>query len=116
MSQASHGKLLFSEIAFRNLEDGVNPNFLCPLCRHSWQPRLSVGTDFPQVFDYNQKVEFTIPNHDDPRNGESCSASGEKIELFVALHKDVDGVKLLVQTSKEEGTDGIPENWWGNLE
>lgn len=113
MSQTAYRKLLFEGVLFRNLEEGLNPVFLCPGCRHKWHSNLVLGTSFPETFDYNQKVEFTIQNHDTP-DGESCSATGEKIELFVALHKDANGIILCVQSA--ESTSGIPENWWVNSE
>src|SRR4030042_1752809 len=112
MSQTVYGKLFFTEVTFSDLAGGVNPNFQCPICRYVWRPKLSLGTTFPSIFDYNQKVAFAIPIHVDVKTSRQCAASEQKIELFVAVRKDEDGLKLCIQRSDVEGANGITANWW----
>ena len=108
---SAHGKLFFDKVDF-NLEDGVKPRFRCPICNYSWQPKLDLGSGFPATFDFNEKVDFAIPAHDDAKTGEPCSAANQKIALHVAVHKDAEGVGLSVQRSDAEGAAGIPASWW----
>lgn len=109
---ADYGKLCFNTVGFTTLEQGVSPRFLCPICKHQWQPKLSLGTSFPATFDFNQKVSFTIPVHNDSKTGKRCDASERKIELYVAVHKDEKGIQLGIQRSDEEGAGGISADWW----
>jgi|WetSurMetagenome_2_1015567.scaffolds.fasta_scaffold169074_1 hypothetical protein len=111
MSQAVYGKLFYNKIEFTNLEAGVTPQFQCPICHTSWQGKLDFGTDFPATFDSNQKPSFTIPVHNDTE-GKQCSASDQKIELYIATHKDAKGTRLCIQRSDNEGAGGISANWW----
>ena len=112
MSETVYSKLFFDTIAFDDLTDGVNPHLLCPVCRHAWQPKLNLGVNFPAEFDFNQKVTFTIPLHDDVKLAKPCSASGQSVELFVAVRKDSEKKVLQVQRSDAEGAAGIPAAWW----
>jgi hypothetical protein len=82
------------------------------MCKYVWQPKLSFGTNFPTIFDFNQKASFTIPNHIDPKTGKHCVAADKTIELFVTVHKDENGTVLCIQRSDSEGASGIPANWW----
>ena len=109
---ADYGKLCFSTVEFKALEQGVSPRFQCPVCKHSWQPKLSLGTSFGATFDFNQKVSFTIPTHDNEVTGARCGASGKRIELFIAVHKDEVGVQLCIQRSDAEGASGLLSDWW----
>lgn len=110
---ANRFQLFFSSIQFISLEDGVKPNFHCPHCRSAvWQPKCTLGTSFPDPFDFNQKISFPIPMHNDPSTGQPCILQSYRIELFVAVHKDANGTALCIQKSSEEGAGGIPANWW----
>lgn len=113
---ADYGKLCFDTVGFTTLEQGVSPRFLCPICKHQWQPKLSLGTSFPATFDFNQKIAFMIPTHNNSKTGKQCEASGKKIVLFVAVHKGADGIQLCIQRSDAEGADGIPNDWWRKTE
>ena len=106
------GTLEFDGVDFVRLEDGVHPHLICPVCKRDWTPNLSLGSTFPATFDFNKKVSFIVPNHNDPKTGLSCTLSGCQIELFVAVRRDVDGLKICIQRSDAEGADGITVNWW----
>jgi len=106
------GALHFDSIGFVRLEDGVHPHLVCPVCKRDWTPNLSLGSTFPATFDFNKKVSFAVPNHNNPKTGLPCTLSGAKIELFVAVHKDVEGLSICVQRSDVEGAGGIPADWW----
>jgi len=112
MSQTTYNKLYFNSITFNDLAGGVTPKFNCPICHYSWESKMDLGTDFPATFDSNQKPTFNIPSHDDAKTGKQCSASNQKIELYVAVHKDQDGTSLCIQRSDAEGANGISANWW----
>lgn len=107
----SYSKLYFNSIDFIRLEDGIGIRLVCPICKRGKLIKRSVGSIFPATFDFNRKVSFTIPDHDD-KEGNSCVASGKNVELFVAVHRDADGLQICIQRSDEEGKDGIAENWW----
>jgi hypothetical protein len=109
---ADYGRLCFSTVEFAALEQGVSPRFQCPVCKHSWQPKLALGTNFGATFDFNQRVSFAIPTHDNEGTGARCDASGKRIELFVAVHKDEEYMQLCIQRSDAEGAGGITTNWW----
>ncbi len=114
MSQtAIYNKLHFDSIAFNDVANGVNPRFKCPICQYAWQPKLVLGTAIQATFDYNQKVNFTIPTHNN-LCGQQCAASNQKIELYIAVHKDTKGTKLIMQRTDAEGAVGIAANWWVN--
>lgn len=106
------GSLHFDRIDFVRLEDGVFPHLICPVCKRDWTPNLSLGSVFTATFDYNKKVSFTIIDHDDSKTAQACVLSGAKIELFVAVHRDADGLCVCIQRSDAEGANGIPANWW----
>ena len=119
MSQAAvtsttFNRLTFNGVAFNDLADGVKPNFQCPICQYTWQPKLDLGNTFSATFDYNQKATFTIPTHTDPSTAQQCNASNQKIDLFIAIHKDTAGTRMIIQRSDSEGTNGINSNWWIN--
>ncbi len=106
-----YGKLFFDKVDF-SLEDGVKPRFRCPICGYCWQPKLDLGSVFPATYDFNEKVDFAIPAHNDEEKSETCVASNQKIQLFIAVHKDADGASLSLQRSDAEGAAGIPSDWW----
>jgi hypothetical protein len=110
------GALHFDSVGFVRLEDGVNPHLICPVCKRAWAPKLSFGSTFQATFDFNKKVSFTVPNHNDPKTGLPCTLSGARIVLFVAVHRDADGLSICIQRSDAEGANGIPERWWVNAE
>lgn len=107
----SYSKLYFSSIDFKKLEDGVGIRLTCPVCKRTKMVKRAIGRTFPAVFDINRKVNFTIPVHND-KLGNPCNASGKDVELFVAVHRDSDGLQICIQRSDEEGKNGIAENWW----
>ena len=104
--------LIFDNVGFVRLEDGVHPHLICPVCKRDWTPALSLGTVFPASFGVNKKVSFTVPTHNNASTGQPCILSGSKVELFVAVHRDADGLRICIQRSNEEGAGGIPANWW----
>ena len=106
------GALHFDRVDFVRLEDGVHPHLICPVCKRDWTPNLSLGSTFPATFDFNKKVSFTVPNHNDAKTSQPCILSGQKIELFVAVHRDANGLQICIQRSDAEGAGGIPANWW----
>lgn len=108
----SYNKLFFASVSFVRLEDGIHPNLRCPVCKRNWTPNLSLGASFPATFDFNKKVSFTVPTHNSLTTGLSCGLSGQKIELFVAVHRDANGIRFCIQKACEEGATGIPANWW----
>ncbi len=106
------GKLHFDSINFAQLKDGINPRFKCPVCSRVWSPKLALGTTFPATFDFNKKVTVTAPNHTYLDSTVACPVSGKQISWFVAVHRDVNGIRFCIQKSSEEGAGGIPVNWW----
>ena len=104
--------LIFDNVGFVRLEDGVHPHLKCPVCRRDWTPNLSLGSTFPATFDVNRKVSFVVPTHNNVATGQSCSLSGATVELFVAVHRDINGLKICIQRSDAEGAGGIPATWW----
>ncbi len=109
--QPAYGNLAFDSVAFGDLANGVNPHFQCPICHFAWQPKLDLGTNFSATFDYNQKTNFTIPEHTNPQTQTQCSASNQTIALFIAVHKDAAGTYLIIQRTDAEGSNGINVNW-----
>lgn len=107
----SYNKLFFNKVDFRRLEDGIGIRLVCPVCKRGKLIKRNIGTVFPSTFDFNRKVSFTVPNHND-KEGNPCKASGKLWELFVAVHRDADGLQICIQRSDTEGKDGIAENWW----
>jgi hypothetical protein len=108
----SINKLYFDFVGFVKLVDGIHPHLKCPVCSRDWTPKISLDTTFPATFDFNKKVSFTVPSHNDLKTGLPCGLSGQKIELFVAVHRDGNGVRFCIQKACEEGISGIPINWW----
>jgi hypothetical protein len=106
------GELCLDKVDFVRLEDGVYPHLICPVCKRDWTPNLSLGSTFPATFDFNKKISFTVPNHNNAETSQPCTLSGQKIELFVAVHRDTNGVQICIQRSDAEGASGIPANWW----
>ena len=111
----SINKLHFDSVSFVRLEDGIHPHLKCPVCKRDWTPNLSLGSSFPASFDFNKKVSFTVPAHNNLASGLPCGLSGQKIELFVAVHRDANGVRFCIQKACEEGAAGIPANWWERI-
>ncbi len=109
---ADYGTLDFSNVDFTSLEKGVSPHFQCPICKYQWQPIMKLGENFPETFDFNQKVRFVIPEHTDVRTASQCLAVGKTIDLFVAVHSDSNGASICIQRSDLEGAAGIPVLWW----
>jgi predicted RNA-binding Zn-ribbon protein involved in translation (DUF1610 family) len=96
----SYSKLFFDSIGIDYDVEGVNPHFICPSCRKRFEPKFKPTAILPATFNFNQKVTFLCPN---------C---GAKIILFVAIHKDENGLAMCIQRSDAEGADGISANWW----
>jgi hypothetical protein len=111
LTETVYKKLFYDKVDFNTLADGINPNFKCPICRHTWMPKLDLGTSFQATFDYNQKATFAIPQHINAITGKQCDASNQTIELFVAVHKDSKGTQLCLQRSDAEGAAGLNSNW-----
>jgi hypothetical protein len=106
------GALHFSRITFERLEDGIHPHLKCPKCKREWTSALSLGTSFPATFDFNRKVNFTVPTHKNPATDEECGLSNAKISWFIAVHRDENGLQLCIQRSDAEGANEIPTDWW----
>ena len=106
------GAMYFNSVGFVRLEDGIHPHMICPICKRDWTPAISFGSTFPATFDFNKKVSFTVPSHNDAKTSQPCILSGRKIELFVAVHRDADGLQIRLQRSDAEGAGGIQANWW----
>ena len=104
-------RLYFDSIDFVRLEDGIGVWLVCPECKRRRIIKRAVGVTFPAVFDVNRKVSFMVPAHDN-KEGFPCVASGQDVELFVAVHRDSDGVKICIQRSDAEGANGIASDWW----
>jgi len=96
----SYTQLFFDSVSLDYDLEGINPKFICPSCKKRFEPKYKPVASLPLTFDFNQKVTFTCPN---------CSA---KITLFVALHKDENGLGLCIQRSDAEGSQGISLDWW----
>ena len=111
MSQAIK-TLIFDNVSFVRLEDGVHPHLICPVCKRDWTPKLSLGSTLPPAFDFNKKVSFIVPSHNNVKTSQPCILSGQMIELFVAVHRDANGLSICIQRSDAEGAGGIPANWW----
>jgi len=94
----------------------IQPHFHCPACGSDHKKRLwftrTVAIPQSPTVDSNRLIIFTIPAHDDAATGQKCEGSNQQIELYVATHKDVDGLSFCIQKSSEEGAGGIPANWW----
>jgi hypothetical protein len=110
----SYNKLFFNAIDLNvvRLQDGLHPHMNCPVCGRGWTPNLSLGTSFPASFDVNRKISFTAPTHLNPKTNLQCGLSGQLIELFVAVHRDANGVRFRIQKACEEGVGGIQADWW----
>lgn len=107
-------KLIFNSIIFDPTVKGVLPNFKCPMCGSFWQPKLDLKDAEKVVeYDFNGLVSFLVPDHQNKK--EYCSLGGQTIELFMAIHKDENGMQVCIQKSIDEGTGGIPANWWVRL-
>jgi predicted RNA-binding Zn-ribbon protein involved in translation (DUF1610 family) len=96
----SYSQLFFSSIGVNYEVEGINPNFICPSCKYRFETKFKPTAILPATFDFSQKVTFTCPN---------CKA---EIVLFVAVHKDKDGLSVCIQRSDAEGAGGIPTDWW----
>jgi len=96
----SFSTLCFDSVGLDYDVEGINPHFMCPFCKQRFEPKYKPIQILPATFDVNAKTSFTCPN---------C---GAKIALFVALHKDANGLSLCIQKSSEEGAGGIRSNWW----
>lgn len=107
----SYTKLFLDSLDFVRLEDGVGVWLICPVCKRRKLIKRSMGATFPEVYDFNQKVSFTIPEHLGI-NELPCEASGKLLELWVAVHRDADGLKICIQKTSDEGFYGIPTDWW----
>ena len=107
----SYNKLYFNAIDFVRLEDGIGIWLQCPVCKRRKLITRSIGRTFPAVFDVNRQVSFTIPAHDN-KEGLPCDASGCDVSLFVAVHRDANGIKICLQRTDAEGANGIASDWW----
>jgi len=96
----SYTTLCYDSIGLNYTAEGINPHFICPSCKKRFEPKYKPIQTLPATYNVNAKATFTCPN---------CNA---KIILFVALHKDANGLFLCIQKSSEEGAGGIPANWW----
>ena len=108
-----YDRLYFDSIQFTSLEDGINPHFHCPLCsnddhskRFWFNPKLSLGTTFPTIFDFNQQIAVPIPSHNDPKTGKRCGGANHKITLYIAVHKDVQDSSYCISV------EPIRVDWW----
>lgn len=97
---SEYTQLFFDSVGFDYAAEGLNPHFICPSCRKRFEPRYKPISVLPSTFDFNKKVSFACP---------SC---GAKITLFVAVHKDENGLRLCIQRSDAEGAVGIQPDWW----
>jgi hypothetical protein len=86
-------------------------NFICPTCKQLWDAKLDL-TEMPKQteYDFNKLVSFLVPEH---QNGKTaCSMQGKTVELFIAVHKDKNGLDNCVQKSNSEGANGLSNDWW----
>jgi hypothetical protein len=98
--------LIFNAVLFESVEGGVQPSFKCPVCQRLWKPILLFGNATLDDYDFNDLINIAVPAH-----GE-CSFSGATISLFLAVHRDTNGIKICFQKSTEEGASGISIDWW----
>lgn len=101
----TYSKLYFNSIIFATtaLKADFQPNFICPNCKtkNVLPPKTSVTFQASKAFDFNQKIAFILP------------CCGVRVELFVAIHKNVSGTPMLcIQKSSGEGAGGILADWW----
>lgn len=103
----SYTKLFFDNITqvYTSTNLSLDPNFpKCPNCG-ALNVRLINKPNFTfqanKVYNFNQLLNITMP------------CCGAIMSLFVAVHKESNGVLMLrYQKSDEEGSNGIPSDWW----
>ena len=106
-------KLIFNSVTFESAEKGVQPNFKCPACGGVWMPKLALSDDEKtETYDFNKLVSFLVPDHKSENGKVACTLQGQTVELFMAVHRDKNGICCCIQKSSEEGASGIPANWW----
>lgn len=104
-------RLVFNSLGNLNLDNGLNPTFLCPDCRRKWSPKLDFGVVDKELFDFNDQITVTIPEHLNEKNLK-CVCSGGVISLFYAVHVEKDKVQVCIQRTDAEGAEGIRADWW----
>ena len=95
---------IYYKLHYDGFDVNGNPHFICQNCKLRFID-LKVSTAKTQligsVTDVNVLVAFKCP---------SCGAT---YQLYVALHKfSATNIAICIQKSNEEGTGGIPKNWW----
>lgn len=121
--------LIFNSVSVTEIEGGLNVNFVCPICKETWQLTIMFDDyDDSGTYDFNDLINTTFPDHNVPdseRNreldkagilqfpiGSDCPFSLTQIALYLAAHLDVNGFQSCIQKSSDEGVDGIPDGWW----
>lgn len=104
-------KLMFNNVGVTDLGNGLNPTFICPDCRKKWSPKLDFGTVNKELFDFNDQITVTIPEHTDSK-GQKCACSGGVISLFYAVHVEKGVMQVCIQRADAEGAGGIKADWY----
>lgn len=104
-------RLVFNSLGNLNLDNGLNPTFLCPDCRRKWSTKLDFGTVNKELFDFNDQITVTIPEHTDSK-GQKCACSGGVISLFYAVHVEKGVMQVCIQRADAEGAGGIKADWY----
>jgi hypothetical protein len=108
----SYQKLFFYASTLTTSPARLTLNLHCPVCGYQFTAYYNFGSSFPATYDYNQLTQFTIPSHTSLKTGLACIFPYNKISLYIALHKDIDGIKVRLQRSDAEGAVGIRTGWW----
>lgn len=104
-------QLVFNNIGIADINNGINPTFLCPDCKRPWTPKLDFGTVDLNNFDFNDQITVTIPEHTDSK-GQKCACSGGVISLFYAVHVEKGVMQVCIQRADAEGAGGIKADWY----
>lgn len=108
----SLNKLYFDSVAVSNTQ--LTWDFHCPICgidqslRTWFQNPVAVPPN--AILNSNKLTAFTIPNHYDkavPNATQFCLGSGQQIQLYVAMHRD-----LTHPFAFNVSTEPIPADWW----
>jgi hypothetical protein len=108
----SYQQLFFNAADLSTSPARITLHLHCPVCGYQFTAYYSFGASFPATYDYNQLTSFTIPSHASLKTGGPCIFPYNKISLYVAAHKDTNGIALCTQRSNAEGATGIPALWW----
>jgi hypothetical protein len=100
----------YHQAQITSLASGINVHLHCPVCNYQWTANYSLGSSFPDPYDFNQLIMFAIPVHTSLITGNQCILPYNNVKVCLAVHNDsTHGLFIQVQRGN---ISLVAANWW----